>query len=108
MTRPAETPDWLQRAAAMRDGLANTASSMDTTEFTRSSGGVTLTMTASGTMLSVKVDPRLIKDPAALERDLIGAHRQVQDAIKAIAENMMAPLRNMVTQLNAEFGRAAQ
>jgi len=100
MAQPGTEPDWVQRVFALRDGLAAAAVNMNTTEVSRSSGGVTVTLAASGELRSVRVDPALLGSVAELERHLMGAHQQAHQAIRQLAEEMIGPVREMVAHAN--------
>jgi DNA-binding protein YbaB len=104
MTQHGTEPDWVQRAFALRDGLAAAASNMNTTEVTRSSGGVTVTLAASGELRSIRVDPKVLGSAAEVERHTMCAHQEAHQAIRQLAEDMMAPVRDLVTQANQRLG----
>jgi DNA-binding protein YbaB len=103
MTQPGKEPDWMERVFALRDGLATAASNMTTAEVTRSSGGVTVTLAASGELRSIRVDPKVLSSAAELERHTMRAHQEAHQAIRQMAEEMMGPVRDMVTQANQRF-----
>ncbi len=98
MTQRGPEPDWVQRASALRDGLVTAAADMNTAEVTRSSGGVTVTLAASGELRSIRVEPRVLSSAAEVERHTMRAHQEAHQVIRQMAEDMMGPVRDMVAQ----------
>ncbi len=104
MAQPGREPDWVQRAYALRDGLAAAASDMTTTEVTRTSGGVTVTLAANGELRAIRVEPKMLGSSAEVERHTMRAHQEAHQAIRQMAEEMMGPVRDLVTRANLMFG----
>jgi DNA-binding protein YbaB len=94
----------MQRVFALRDGLAAAATNMNTAEVTRSSGGATVTLAASGGLRSIRVDPKLLSSAAEVERHTMRAHQEAHEAIRQLAEDMMGPVRDLVAQANQRLG----
>lgn len=98
MAQPNSFEGWAKNAFAVRDEVAAAAARMDEVEVTRSSGGVTLTLTTSGAMRSIRIDPKAIADTTSLERHVMLAHQEAFAAVRQAATDMLGPLRDFVTR----------
>jgi DNA-binding protein YbaB len=91
------------QAFLIRDEFAAAASELEEAEVTRISGSVTVTLSPSGAMRALKIDPSGAGDIAALERDVMLAHEAAATAIRQMAEHMLSPLRDLVEKATHEY-----
>src|SRR5688572_22394414 len=97
--RPGGQPNLQQlmkQAQKMQQQLAQAQAALAETEVTGTSGGglVTVTMTASGQALSVKIDPQAVDpdDVETLEDLVLAAFTNAAEAARAKTEETMGPL----------------
>lgn len=98
MSQPMNLEALSQQMFAMRDELTAAASRMETSEVSRTSGGVTVTLNGSGTMRAIRIDPAAARDVASLERHIMVAHEEASAAVKQLAEATLGPLREFVAR----------
>lgn len=98
MSQPMNLEVLSQQMFAMRDELTAAASKMETSEVSRTSGGVTVTLTGGGAMRSIRIDPAATRDIADLERHVVLAHEAASAAIKQMADATLGPLRDFVAR----------
>jgi len=104
MAQAAQQPEWLRRAIAVRDEVAAAAMNLNTTEVVRRSGGVTVTLCATGELRGIRIDPAAPTRAAELERHIMAAHQEAHQEIRRLAMGMMEPLRGMVAEANQKLG----
>ncbi len=86
----------MQQAAKMQQQMADAQERLAETEVTGSAGGglVTATVTGTGDLRSVKIDPKVVDpdDVETLEDLVVAAVHAANDQAKKIAEDTMGPI----------------
>jgi DNA-binding YbaB/EbfC family protein len=97
--RPGGQPNLQQlmkQAAKMQQQIQEAQATLAETEVTGTAGGglVTVTMTASGSLQSVKIDPKAVdpEDVETLEDLVLAAFTTATEAARAKSEELMGPL----------------
>lgn len=86
----------MQQAAKMQQQLAEAQAALAEAEVTGTAGGglITVTMTGTGEVTSVKIDPKAVDpdDVETLEDLVVAALNNASDNLKRLTEEKMGPL----------------
>ena len=95
MTSPTDS-DWLHQANAMQAELTEARSRLLQTEVTGTSGPVTVTLGATGDLRDIRIEADRLPEVASLRRDILAAHERAATAIRAMAQDMIRPLQELI------------
>jgi DNA-binding YbaB/EbfC family protein len=86
----------LKQAQKMQEQVANAQAELAGTELTGTAGGglVTVTMTGTGEVTAVKIDPKAVDpdDVETLEDLVLAAVHNAAEAVRALTEQKMGPV----------------
>lgn len=98
MAQPFDLEAMSQQMISMRDQLQAAATRMEVSETSAESGGVTVTLTGSGELRSVRIDPQKVDSISSLEHHFVAAHADAFARVRRAAEDSLSPLRDLVAR----------
>jgi DNA-binding protein YbaB len=91
--------DWMQRASTMQAQVMEAQARLNEAETTASSGGVALTLAATGELRDIQIDREALGDPTELRRLILLVHGQAIADIQQMARNMLAPFQQLAGEI---------
>jgi DNA-binding YbaB/EbfC family protein len=92
---------WIRQAGALQENILQARVRLQEAEVTGTAGAgaVAVRLSAAGELRDIRIDPAATDDVAALQRHIVAAHAQALADARALSNDMMAALNELMGRL---------